>query len=375
MSCRRGGSRAFTLIELLVVIAIIAVLIALLLPAVQSAREAARRAQCVNNLKQLGLAVHNYLSQNNVFPAQSIQNTAAWGWIPSWTAAVLPMLEQQPLYNAINFSIPMYEIGFVSPVYGGNTTVALTTVASLVCPSESMLHGTPSIAGDFAMSNYAGNFGGPGMIASTSGTIVPPRGSLWFSGPNLGPVTIAAVTDGTTNTALFSEHLLAFGSNVVTSGPSPLAAVGSANQKRSLFQTSVALNVDQGANALAQAQAFVAACKSLPGGTLPSSDDAFGSQWLLNQEYTTANVSYSHVMTPNSLSCAGPETALFGGFLSDSQWGGIAAAITATSNHPAGVNVGLADGSVRFMKDSINILTWWALGSRSLGEIISADQY
>ena len=375
MSRPRCERRAFTLIELLVVIAIIAVLIALLLPAVQSAREAARRAQCINNLKQMGLAVHNYLAQNNVFPAQSIQNTAVWGWIPSWTAAILPMLEQQPLYNAINFSIPMYEIGFVSPIYGGNTTVALTSLASLICPSESMLHSAPSINGDFAMSNYAGNFGGPAMISSTNGTIIPPRGSLWFSGPNLGPVTIAAVTDGTTNTALFSEHLLAYGSNVVTSGPSPSAAVGTANQKRSLFQTAVALNVDQGAAALTQAQAFVSACKSLPGGTLPSSDDAFGSQWLLNQEYTTANVSYSHVMTPNSLSCAGPETALFGGFLSDSQWGGIAAAITATSNHPGGVNVGFSDGSVRFIKDSVSIQTWWALGTRNLGEIISADSY
>jgi prepilin-type processing-associated H-X9-DG protein len=198
---------------------------------------------------------------------------------------------------------------------------------------------------------------------------------LWFNGPQMGPVRFASITDGTSNTALFSEHLLCYGSNVVSSGPSSSAAVGTNNQKRSLFQTAVALNVDQGAAGLVQAQAFLAACKSLPGGTLPSSDDAFGSQWLLNQEYTTANVSYSHVMTPNTLSCAGPETALFGGFLSDSQWGGIAAAITATSNHPGGVNVCLSDGSVRFIKDSISNVTWWALGTRNLGEILSSDSY
>src|ERR1700690_2465076 len=90
----------FTLIELLVVIAIIAVLIALLLPAVQAAREAARRAQCVNNLKQLGLASHNYVSINNVFPCQSIQNTTYWAWEPSWVAAILPMMEQTPIYNS-----------------------------------------------------------------------------------------------------------------------------------------------------------------------------------------------------------------------------------------------------------------------------------
>src|SRR5690349_9286353 len=99
--------RGFTLIELLVVIAIIAVLIALLLPAVQSAREAARRAQCVNNLKQLGLAAHNYLSQTNVFPSQTIQNTKYWAWEPSWAAAILPMLEQQPTNTPTNFTAPI----------------------------------------------------------------------------------------------------------------------------------------------------------------------------------------------------------------------------------------------------------------------------
>src|SRR6516165_3294181 len=99
--------RVFTLIELLVVIAIIAVLIALLLPAVQSAREAARRAQCVNNLKQLGLAVHNYVSQVGSFPASLVPNTTVInvGWLDyeCWTAAILPHLEQSPLYNALNF--------------------------------------------------------------------------------------------------------------------------------------------------------------------------------------------------------------------------------------------------------------------------------
>src|SRR5882757_3742434 len=108
----RSIARGFTLIELLVVIAIIAVLIALLLPAVQAAREAARRAQCTNNLKQLGLAVHNYLSQQNTFPplmgnisaANNITGADPNGvsWPLDWTASLLPQLEQQPLYNALN---------------------------------------------------------------------------------------------------------------------------------------------------------------------------------------------------------------------------------------------------------------------------------
>ncbi len=202
--------RGFTLIELLVVIAIIAVLIALLLPAVQAAREAARRAQCLNNLKQLGLAAHNYVSQTNVYPCQSIQNTNQWAWEPSWVALILPKMEQTTVYNAINFSLPMLEIGFVNPVaLGGmsNSTAGLLTIASLLCPSESLSHPV-SFAGDWGQSSYAGNYGGPGMIASCNGIIVPARGDEFVSSPNLGPVSLAAVTDGTSNTAMFSEHLL-----------------------------------------------------------------------------------------------------------------------------------------------------------------------
>ena len=129
MKKKNGG---FTLIELLVVIAIIAVLIALLLPAVQSAREAARRIQCTNNLKQLGLAIHNYISQVNVFPAEIIEggNTTAPGpvspvdnWSPfpiGWSAAILPQMEQQALFNSINCQV------YTTILYQ-NFTVALVT--------------------------------------------------------------------------------------------------------------------------------------------------------------------------------------------------------------------------------------------------------
>jgi prepilin-type N-terminal cleavage/methylation domain-containing protein len=180
LSIRLRSRCAFTLIELLVVIAIIAVLIALLLPAVQSAREAARRAQCINNLKQLGLASHNYISINNVYPSQSINNTInpGWAWEPSWAAAILPMMEQTPVYNAINFNLPMLEIGFVTPVATGgmaNSTAGLTMIMSLLCPSESLNHPV-SFAGDWGQCNYAGNYGGPGMITSCNGLIIPSKG-------------------------------------------------------------------------------------------------------------------------------------------------------------------------------------------------------
>jgi prepilin-type N-terminal cleavage/methylation domain-containing protein/prepilin-type processing-associated H-X9-DG protein len=369
--------RGFTLIELLVVIAIIAVLIALLLPAVQSAREAARRAQCVNNLKQLGLAVHNYIARQDVVPAHTLDNSQTWGWFAPWTAMILPDIEQNPLYNALNFNVPMLELGFISPFYGANTTVGLASINILFCPSES-LSKSPSFTNvEYAMSNYAGNYGGPAMIRSCNGTVIPVRNNLIFGLMGLlgsqvpispGPVRLAGITDGTSNTALFSEHLLAYG-NGVFAVTDPSVTPGGPNAKRGIFQTTFNVVLDQGS--AVNAQAFVAACQSLPGGTLAVTDDAFGAQWLLSMDYAVANNAYTHVMPPNGLSCIG--NPVFG--ISDQSWGGIGSATTATSNHPGGVNVGFADGSVRFIKNSVGLPTWWSLGSRNGGEVISSDQY
>jgi prepilin-type N-terminal cleavage/methylation domain-containing protein/prepilin-type processing-associated H-X9-DG protein len=378
--CQRRG---FTLIELLVVIAIIAVLIALLLPAVQSAREAARRAQCTNNLKQLGLAAHNYISTNNVYPSQSIQNTSQWSWEPTWVAAILPNLEQTQVFNAINFNLPMLELGLITSVATGgtaNSTAGLIFISSLLCPSESMVHPI-SYGGDWGQSNYAGNYGGPGMINSCTGIIVPSRGDLYVSSPNLGPVSIASATDGTSNTAMFSEHLLGAGNGLDSlSGNyvSP-AVAGTSLAKRALFQiNSVAPLPDQGAAGAAVLQQLIANCKSIPGGTAPSEDAGTGYAWLYTQGFDTVNVSYTHVMTPNTYSCTGKESSFFGAqgnFTSDGSGGGWLGASTATSNHPGGVNVGFGDGSVKFIKDSVNLQTWWGLGTRNMGEVISSDAY
>ena len=377
----RTKSRGFTLIELLVVIAIIAVLIALLLPAVQAAREAARRAQCLNNLKQLGLAAHNYVSINNVYPCQSVQNTNQWAWEPSWVAAILPQMEQTPVYNAINFNLPMLEIGFVNPVATGgmaNSTAGLITIASLLCPSESLSH-PASFTGTWAQSNYAGNYGGPGMINSCNGLIIPPRGDLFVSSSNLGPVSLASVTDGTSNTAMFSEHLLGYASSELDNPATSLAVIGSPFAKRAIFiVSSVSPVPDQGPAGVTMALNLIAGCKGLPAGTKPSADASAGANWLFTQGFDTVDVSYSHVMTPNTLTCTGAESGFFGAqgnFTSDGSGGGWLGASTAGSNHPGGVNVSMGDGSVKFIKDSISYQTWWALGTRNLGEVISSDSY
>lgn len=375
----RISRHGFTLIELLVVIAIIAVLIALLLPAVQAAREAARRAQCVNNLKQLGLAAHNYISINNVYPCQSIQNTTYWAWEPSWVAAILPMMEQTPIYNSINFSVPMLDLGpFTGASFPQNSTAGLTNINSLLCPSESLTH-TVSYYGTWAPTNYAGNYGGPGMISSCNGIIVPSRGDLFVSSPNLGPVSLAAVTDGTSNTAMFSEHLLGYWSSGTDNAATSPAFVGSPYQKRAIFQVnSVSPVPDQGAAGVATAMALISGCRSLKFGTEPSADGSAGANWLLTQGFDTVDASYSHVMTPNTLTCTGAESGFFGAqgnFTSDGSGGGSLGASTACSNHPGGVNTCFGDGSVRFIKDTISYQTWWALGTRMLGEVVSSDQY
>jgi prepilin-type N-terminal cleavage/methylation domain-containing protein len=211
--------RGFTLIELLVVIAIIAVLIALLLPAVQAAREAARRAQCVNNLKQLGLATHNYISSNNVFPPQCSWptmaanvngNTVGLAWGFNWYYAIFPFLEQTQVFNAVNFSL--------SPFDYSQLTAAVTKVSSLLCPDESANLAlypvtTPSNTWNYAVSNYVGNYGGPAAYQPFTGTIVPgynvELGMNTVSGNNLSVVGLQSCNDGTSNTALFSERLIA----------------------------------------------------------------------------------------------------------------------------------------------------------------------
>ena len=366
----RRGRRGFTLIELLVVIAIIAVLIALLLPAVQAAREAARRAQCVNNLKQLGLAVHNYVSTNNCFPPL-MQNIGAAAtimgdpWPLDWSASLLSQLEQTALYNAINFSLG----AGVNGTTPQNTTALISKVATMACPSENQAVPTGQ---PYGWKSYVANVGGPPVMMTWSGSFAPmtngPVGSVpAYVNGNAGTVGIQSVIDGTSNTALLSETLLG-------SGPPANQVTISATKRRTtyLFPSGQTFQVDAGINGGTQAIQFVNACKALPGTTAAfgQASPVSGNYWLAgNGNSTLMWDAYNHWMVPNSLGC---DNGADGNTQGEASYQD---AIPPSSNHSGGVNVGMADGSVRFVKDTVSLPTWWALGTRNGGEVISGDAY
>ncbi|WP_422927368.1 DUF1559 domain-containing protein [Singulisphaera sp. PoT] len=347
MSARRR--RGFTLIELLVVIAIIAVLISLLLPAVQAAREAARRAQCLNNLKQLGLAFQNYESANGALPpayvGRGTGNTVSWtnGW--SALARILPFLEQNSLYNSANFGVWKED-----PV---NTTAVAMNVSVFDCPSDPKTQ------------PYLHDYGYAGV---NSYAVCQGNWFIWggFSGPYNGAAfstnqarRFAEITDGLSQTMFVSEVK---------------AQQASANCR------STALSMIQNPSSVPppNADPFTVA----PEYNTCNPTLVGAAQFEFHTEWSDGNVHSSGFTTswPPNKAIKGTASWNLGLDLDlngiNQELGGPSfSAITSRSYHPGGVNVLFGDGSTRFVKSSVDGMTWRALGTIAGGEVVGGDAY
>jgi prepilin-type N-terminal cleavage/methylation domain-containing protein/prepilin-type processing-associated H-X9-DG protein len=338
----RARTSGFTLIELLVVIAIIAVLIALLLPAVQAAREAARRIQCTNNMKQMGLAIHNYHDVHNALPSGRIWKPLPGIPLPGllmgvqntpWFVLMLPQYEQSPLYNAFNFAI-----GVEGPLQGGiplgwsmNATVIQTKVSLFQCPSDNdrlfelaLFPGGPTLVetrGNYVVCWGNTQWAQQNAVAGTPTQNLPPK----FLKSAFGHYTIglASIVDGTSSTVFMAEVIQ-----------------GQGGDSRGLIWGPTAEFMTR----------FV------PNGT----SDYYGVTWPPASGGDQIGVG---CFPEPYLPCGVVPFPWYDAFQG------------ARSRHPGGVNALFGDGSVRFVKNGISAQIWVALGSICAGEVTSADSY
>jgi prepilin-type N-terminal cleavage/methylation domain-containing protein/prepilin-type processing-associated H-X9-DG protein len=391
-SIRRKRSHfGFTLIELLVVIAIIAVLIALLLPAVQSAREAARRAQCTNNLKQVGLATHNYHDQFGSYPPGAISTfgpstpggapvtnpTAgphSWGPMVNelaWRAMILPQMESNNVYNAWNLMISPTAVN-----NGSQYTAWNTVFTSWLCPSDGnngggrvtngyagsnqavgnwgpspYVPGTTTVSQTIPVSNYAGSFGDNYCGGVLAGTNLPWE-TPYTGSPPIGQPRIG--WNGYWGTSFGGATGFVQGAGTMR---------GYFDYRGTAKPPNIASISDGTSNTI------------MAGEVLPS-NAADSNFWCFNGAYagTTVPLGFnSNTIVP-----------VAGGPCSSSTWQAPSAPVGCRfgasakgfiSRHPGGSNMLFGDGSVRFLKNSISMVTYCALGSRAGGEVVSSDSY
>ena len=321
--CRERQRIAFTLVELLVVIAIIGILIGMLLPAVQQVREAARRIQCSNRLRQLALAAHNFESAYGHLPAG---RGAPLPSVFSAHARLLPLMEQSALESQIDYQQAPTTFSTGANLWDGssNLLVASQVVPLLLCPSDAIQGRVPG--SEFAATNFAFSSGSGTIDSGTLGTACD---GVFFSASE---ISLADISDGTSNTAMVSERLLGDG------------------------QSSARDSADQ--------QDPQRVMLELPFGQIPTEDQCEsdgqpnalrGERWIFGNY---GNTLYNHGRMPNDsrLDC-----------MSATQQQGFMAA---RSDHSGGVNLARCDGSVGFVNDAISSVVWQAIGSRNGGEVI-----
>ena len=335
MTIRPATRRGFTLIELLAVLGIIGLLVAITLPAVQSAREAASRLQCQNNLRQIGLALHSYHDSFRSYPSASmitrLPNGEYYMGLYSIHSRLLPFLEQRPLFDSINFDVGTWPpdgylvggsaYGWANPT---NETVYLTRVSMFICPSDD----GPFDAG----TNYRGNTGVGPLFTTSAET--PDSGNGIF--PEVGTIQARHVTDGLSHTTMFSERVQGSG------------VEGEIDPERDLYdRDGIANTADQ----------MLGSCRIA---ARPYNKRGYifsGRYWYWTGRERTL---YTHTQSPN-------------GSVPDCTTGGVTPGIdmaTARSRHPGGVNVIMADGSSRFVRTGIDRALWRGLGTRNGAEIV-----
>lgn len=361
---KRYPRRGFTLVELLVVLAIIAMLVSLLLPAVQAARSAARKTQCVNNLRQLALGFHAHHDAIGYFPLSQLGSGepdghgACKGGMFSWHARILPYIEETALFESIEFAANMSdsctsgEDGTISQLHP-NGVAAATVVPVFLCPADGVTGMNQVVMGSAnpASDNYAANAGWPTASSGIDGQWDAPlkyNGLVSLTNPRKSdlstlakiPVRIRSVTDGLSKTAALTERLIqtATERSAILEGDARLQSFHLTTTGRALEQMADRCSA-RSTHADAQHSAYL------------------GRAWISGWSPTGAT--YRHLKSPNTTNCHFSDSFTSGEFI-----------VTPSSEHSGGVNVAMADGRVQFVANDVDDRVWWAYGSRNDGDAL-----